>query len=112
MHAMTCLLSERQLDTPLPSSSCLPRHQLLQLLQRPRPVFAKQTAQRAIGQELAAGLAVDAVVGLVGRIADPLDLGAASRARLAITAMNRHALAKCGYFFRELAGSFRAELFH
>src|SRR5215469_18162597 len=111
MYPMTYLLNRRQLDTSaLPPS--LPRHQLLQLVQRPWPVLAEQAAQRAIGQQLASGLAVDAVVGLVGGVADPLDLGAASRARLTITAMDRHARAKCRYFFRKLAGSFRAEVFY
>ena len=62
----------------------------LQLLDRARPVGTQQTRQTAVGQDPPARLAAWAVVGLVFRVSDALDRGAAGRAGLPEAAMDRH----------------------
>lgn len=62
------------------------------------PVLSQQSRQGTVGEELSSGLAVCTVVGLVGRITNALDFGITARARLFVSAMNRHAPAKCRDF--------------
>ena len=84
---------------------------LFQLFRSARPVLAQQAAQRTVGQQLASGLAVRAVVGLIRRIADALDLRAASRTRLAIAAVDGHLIAECRNFLRKLCACLFAKVF-
>src|SRR5713101_7644510 len=63
---------------------------LLHLFERARPVRAEETRERAVGQELAARLALRAVVGLVVGVADALDGGATVGAGLAVAAVDGH----------------------
>src|SRR5262249_48721561 len=77
------------------------RLSLLQLFQRPRPVFAQKTAERAVGQKSAFGLTASAVIRLVGAVADALHLGAAPWARLTVATVHSHAFAKGGNFLRK-----------
>src|SRR5262249_9027686 len=84
--------------------SALPRPELFEFVERARPVFAQQAAQRAVGQEFAAGLAACAVVGFVRGVTDALDFGAAARARFAITSVDGHV----GTKRRDLLGKFIA----
>src|SRR6516162_8929787 len=83
--------------------------QRLELVEGARPVLAQQARERAVGQELAAGLARRAVICFVGCVADPLDLGTAARAGLAVSPVNGHPLAKCCDFFGEPAAGLGAE---
>ena len=46
--------------------------QRFQLFERARPILAQQPRQTPVGQQLAAGLAAQAVVGLIGRITNAL----------------------------------------
>src|SRR5271157_1836660 len=69
---------------------------LFQLLERARPVAFEKARERAVGEELPAGLAVRAVVGLVFGVHDALHRGAAHRARLAVSPMHCHPFAKRG----------------
>ena len=66
-----------------------------------RPVAVEQARQRAIGEQLAAGLAGRAVVGLVLGVADALHRRAADRARLAVLAVHRHLRAERGHLLGE-----------
>ncbi len=66
-----------------------------------RPVGAEETGEAAVGEELAAGLAGGAVIGLVVGVSDALDLFAAARARLPVAAVDGHVLAEGGDFFGE-----------
>ena len=74
----------------------------LELVDGLRPVLPEQAREGAIGQQLAAGLAARAVVGLVVGVADALDGGAADRARLPVAAVHRHVRAKGGHLLGEV----------
>src|SRR5574342_851103 len=63
---------------------------LLHLFERARPIRPEQSRERAVGEELAARLALRAVVGLVVRVADTLNWRAAVGARLAVAAVDGH----------------------
>src|SRR5690348_8577392 len=80
-----------------------------QLVESAGPVGAEEAGEAAVGQELAAGLAAGAVVGLVVGVTDALDFFAAARARLAITAVNRHAFSEGGDLLGKTRGGFGAE---
>src|SRR5579872_3024712 len=69
------------------------RHALLELLERLRPVGLEELRERAVGEELPAGLAPRAVVRLVVAADDPLDRRAARGAGLLVPQMDREALA-------------------
>src|SRR6266705_4693563 len=73
------------------------------------PIFAEKAGEGAIGEELSAGLAGGAIVGLVGGVTDALDFGAATRTRLLVAAVDGHAFAKGGHVFGEFIACFRAE---
>src|ERR1035441_9324752 len=75
--------------------------QLLQFIERARPVGAQQPGKPAIGEHPAAGLALRAVVRFVVRIAYPENLRAAPPARFPVAPMNRHTLAKRRDLLRE-----------
>ena len=80
-----------------------------EFVERARPVLVQQAGKRAIGEQAAAGLALRTIVSLVARVADALDLGPASRTRLAVAAVNRHPGTKCGYLFGKRAGRFGSQ---
>jgi uncharacterized protein (TIGR00369 family) len=75
---------------------------LFQLFRRARPVLAQQAAERPVCQQFPRGLAMRAIVGFICGVADALDLGPTVRAGLAVAAVDRHVIAKCGDFFRKL----------
>src|SRR5713226_9847965 len=75
---------------------------LFELVDRARPARLEQARERAVGEDLAAGLAARAVVGLVLRVHDALHRRAAHRAGLAKSPVHRHALAKGGDLLREI----------
>src|ERR1700761_8732941 len=68
--------------------------QCLDLVERARPVRTEQSRQPAIGEQLAAGLALCAVIRLVVGVADALHRLPTARTRLAIAAVHRHLPAK------------------
>src|SRR5262245_16251175 len=74
---------------------------LLQLLQRLGPVAPKELREGAVGEELAAGLALRAVVRFVVGVDDPLHRRPAVGARLPVTAMDRHPFAEGRDLLRE-----------
>ena len=74
----------------------------LHLVYRPRPIFTQRVERvHPVRQKLAARLASGAVVRLVLCIHDALDRRSADRARLAVSAVDGHAIAKRRDFFRE-----------
>jgi hypothetical protein len=73
--------------------------QPFEFIKRFRPIFAQQSGQGTVGEKFAPGLAGGAVIGLIGRIADALNLSAAARTRLLVLAMYGHLRAESGYFF-------------
>ena len=75
----------------------------LQRIERTGPVRPQQPGQAAIGQKLPSGLASRTVVGFVVGIANTLDLFATSWARLSVTPVDRHFLAKCSHLFRKIS---------
>ena len=72
---------------------------LLQLLQRPRPIVFEQSRQTSIRQKFPARLAFRAVVGFVFRVDDALHRRAADRAGLAVLAVHGHVGVR-GFAFR------------
>ena len=82
---------------------------MLQLLDGARPVLPEQPGQRAVGQEFAPGLAAGTIVRLVGRVANALYFGAATRARLAELAVGRHFVAEGGDFPGKCVAAFLAK---
>src|SRR6266404_2056363 len=78
-------------------------------LERARPILPQQTAERAIGKQLSAGLATRAIICLVRRVTNPLDLRAATRAGLPVTSMYGHPLAKRGDLFGKFRARFSAQ---
>src|SRR5205085_9035804 len=66
-----------------------------------RPIVLEQPRQRAIGEQLAAGLTARAVVTLVFGVHDPLDRCPTGSARLSKSTVNGHVRTKGGDFFRE-----------
>src|SRR3954468_21786826 len=68
------------------------------------PILPEQTAQGAVGQHFAAGLAAGAVVDLIFGVADPLDRGATNRAGLAEAPVHRHTGPKRRYLLGEIVG--------
>ncbi len=62
----------------------------LEFVQVPGPVVFQQARERAVGEDLAAGLAAGAVVRLAVGVADALDRGRAVRAGLAEAAVDGH----------------------
>ena len=82
---------------------------IFQFFQGSRPVFAKEAAEAAVGEDFAAGLAAGAVVGFVVGVADALDFCAAAGAGLAVAAVDGHAFAEGGHFFGEFVFGFGAE---
>src|SRR5438132_8626621 len=76
------------------------------------PVFTQDARQGAIGEKLAAGLAVGTVVGLVGGIANPLNLCGAAQTRLTEATMYGHPRAKSGNVFRKSVAGCDAEIFN
>src|SRR5687767_12714406 len=72
-----------------------------------RPVLAKQAREGAIRQQPAACLTIRAVIRLVSRVTNALDLRAAARTWLAVTAVRSHVLPKRSDFFgKAFAGFF------
>src|SRR5215467_14143979 len=78
--------------------------QRLQFIERLRPVRAQQAREATVSKQLASCLAARAVVGLVVRVTDALNLFAAPWTRLAVAAMSSHARAKRRHFFGEPLG--------
>jgi hypothetical protein len=76
---------------------------VLELLDRLRPIGVEQPRERAIGEELAAGLAARAVVALVLGVDDVLHLRATRRAGLAELAVDGHLGPKGGHLLGEFA---------
>src|SRR5262249_40694754 len=74
---------------------------LLQLLQGSWPIRAQQAGQRAIGEQLSAGLAGGAVVGLVLCVHDALNWRAADGAGLPVAAVDGHVVAECRHLLGE-----------
>src|ERR1017187_6853022 len=75
--------------------------QILQFIERARPVGAQEPGKAAIGEHPAAGLASRAVVRFVVRIAYAENLRAAPPARFSVAPMNGHAFAKRSDLLRE-----------
>ena len=75
--------------------------QLLQFIERARPIGAQQPGKPAIGVHPSPGLALRAVVRFVVRITDTEDFRAAPPARLSVAPMNGHAFAKRRDLLRE-----------
>src|ERR1039458_3980311 len=75
--------------------------QLLQFIERARPVGAQQPGKPAIGEHPPAGLALRAVVRFVVRIAYAENFRAAPPARFSVAPMNGHAFAKRSNLLRE-----------
>src|SRR5688500_3691415 len=67
---------------------------LLELFEGGGPVVVEEAREAAVGQQLAPGLALAAVVGLVLAAADALHGRATYRARLPELAVHRHLLVK------------------
>src|SRR5712664_2530672 len=82
---------------------------LFELVDRARPARLEQARERAVGEDLAAGLAARAVVGLVVRVDDTLDRRAAHRAGFAKSSVHRHDLAKGGDFLRKIRARLLAQ---
>ena len=80
--------------------------QCFQFVERARPVGTEKARQAAVSEDFSSGLATGAVVGLVVGLADVLDLFAASRTQLAVTAVNGHLFAESRDLFGEAAVSF------
>src|SRR5712692_3503810 len=76
------------------------------------PVFAQDTRERTIRQELAAGLAVGTVVRLVRRVANALNLCATTDTWLTEAAVHGHSFAKRSNPFRKCVAGFIAESFN
>src|SRR4029079_10409145 len=85
-------------------NSIVRRTPLLPFFNGPRPIVLEQPRQRAIGEQLAAGLATWAVVALVFSMHDPLDRRAANGARLSKTPVNCHFRTKCSHLLWKLFG--------
>src|ERR1700690_2624009 len=83
--------------------------EVFQLLKRARPVLMHQPRERAVREQAPAGLTRRAVVGLVARIADALDLRTAAWARLMITAMHRHLRTERSDAFGKAVAGFGAQ---
>src|SRR5258708_28807624 len=83
---------------------------LFHFFQSARPVFAEQTAECAVGQQVASGLAAHAVIRLIGRVANALDFRAATRTGFAIASVDGHAFVKRSDFFRKFTACFGAEI--
>src|SRR5687767_11360633 len=71
-----------------------------------RPIFVQQARECAIRQQTAACLTTRTIVRLVSRVTNALDLRAAARTRLTVTAVRRHVFAKRSDFFRESFAGF------
>src|SRR5687767_5640259 len=71
-----------------------------------RPIFAQQTRKRAIRQQPPACLTTRTIGCLVSRVTNALNLRAAARTRLAVTAVRRHVFAEGSDFFREAFAGF------
>src|SRR5256885_2495142 len=84
----------------------------LQLLGRSRPVLTQQSRQSPVGKQLSSRLTIRTVVGLVRGVADPLDLGAATRTGLFVSPVHRHPRTKCRNFLRKLVAGFLPQSFH
>ena len=74
---------------------------LFQLLEALRPVAPEEAREGAVGEKAAAGLAGGAVVRLVLRVNDPLDVGTARGAGLPVLPVDGHLLAEGGDLLRE-----------
>src|SRR5262249_35677326 len=83
-----------------------------EFLDRFGPIFLQKTREGPIRQEPSFGLAGGAIVGFVRFIPDALDPGTTSRTSLVVPAMNGHAFAKGGHFFRELVPILSAKTAH
>src|SRR3972149_2394868 len=84
--------------------------ELLELFQTLRPVFSQQARERAVREELSAGLAARAVVRLVLGVGDPLNGSRAHGTGLPVPAVDRHFRPERRYLLRELVAGFRAQL--
>ncbi|SPE25976.1 hypothetical protein SBA2_270086 [Acidobacteriia bacterium SbA2] len=93
----------------LPSVASSVAAHTLELFERAGPVLLEQAGERAVRQQLAAGLAARAVVGLVVGVANAQHFGAAARARLAVPPVHGHGGAKCRHSFRETAAGFLSQ---
>src|SRR5262252_8605797 len=76
------------------------------LTEQSRPIFTEQARESAVSKKLSPRLACGAIVSLVGRVANALDLRPAAWAGLFVTAVNGHAFPKCRYILGELASRF------
>ena len=74
-----------------------------------RPVGAEEAGEAAVGEEFPVGLAGGAVVGFVVGVTDALDGIATARAGKFVAAVDGHAFAEGGNFFRKFAGGFGAQ---
>src|SRR5215211_187549 len=81
------------------------------LLEAARPVLAKQSRQRPIGEQPASGLARRAVVALVLGVDDALHRRSTDRAGLLEAAVHAHRLVEGGYLLRERAAGGGAQPF-
>ena len=86
--------------------------EVLEFVDAARPVRLEQAGQRAVGEQLAAGLAGGAVVALVGGVPDALHRRAARRARLAVLAVHGHLGVERGHLLRELLAALGAQQLH
>ncbi len=75
--------------------------QILQFIERARPVGAQEPGKAAIGEHPASGLAPRAVVRFVVRITDTENFRAAPGARFSVPSVNGHAFAKRSDLLRE-----------
>ena len=80
-----------------------------ELVEGARPIFAEKARESAVGEELSAGLACEAIVGFVGSVTDALNFCVTARAGLFVAAVDGHAFAKGGHVFGEFSGSFGAQ---
>ena len=84
----------------------------LQFFQSAWPLRSEQPRETPIGENDSTSLASGAVVCLIIGVANAKNLFATSRARLAITAMDSHALVKCSDVLGEIRTGFGLQAVH
>src|SRR5215470_6731899 len=82
---------------------------ILEIINRPRPIFSKEAAKGSIGEQLAAGLAAWTIVCFVRGVANALHFGSAYWTRLFVLTMYGHAFTEGRHLFRESIASFVAQ---
>src|ERR1700735_287416 len=101
--------SPREKKRGAPHNQTSSRFERFEFVERTRPVLVHQSRKRAVGEQPASGLALCTIVRFVTCVADALDLGAASRARLSIEAVHGHLGTKRSHFFRKFIARFGAQ---